>query len=154
MIGGVDTHRYDLSSMVMLKDNHIALSGSIEEAIKKARQLCGFSLKIEVECRTLKEALQACQANCDVVMLDNFDAEACKYAAALSVKLQYPNVLVEVSGGITSENMQSYFCPWTDIVSSSTLVQGYPTVDFSMKVTPTRDFERLHALDDLLKEVL
>ncbi|GFY04546.1 nicotinate-nucleotide pyrophosphorylase [Trichonephila clavipes] len=75
IVGGVDTHRYDLSSMVMLKDNHISLSGSIEEAVQSARRLCGFALKIEVECRSLPEALEACRANCDVVMLDNFEPE-------------------------------------------------------------------------------
>ncbi|PRD28178.1 UNVERIFIED_CONTAM: Nicotinate-nucleotide pyrophosphorylase [Trichonephila clavipes] len=146
IVGGVDTHRYDLSSMVMLKDNHISLSGSIEEAVQSARRLCGFALKIEVECRSLPEALEACRANCDVVMLDNFEPEECK-RAALTLKLQYPNVLVEVSGGITEENILSYANPWTDILSSSSLVQGYQTVDFSMKVTPTRGIA--HSLDCL-----
>ncbi|GFY04552.1 nicotinate-nucleotide pyrophosphorylase [Trichonephila clavipes] len=67
--------------------------------------------------------------------------------AALTLKLQYPNVLVEVSGGITEENILSYANPWTDILSSSSLVQGYQTVDFSMKVTPTRGIA--HSLDCL-----
>ncbi|GFU23889.1 nicotinate-nucleotide pyrophosphorylase [Nephila pilipes] len=146
IVGGVDTHRYDLSSMVMLKDNHISLSGSIEEAVRLARRLCGFSLKIEVECRSLPEALEACKANCDVVMLDNFEPEECK-RAALTLKLQYPNVLVEVSGGITEENILSYANPWTDILSSSSLVQGYNALDFSMKVTPSRGIA--HSLDFL-----
>ncbi|GFR27091.1 nicotinate-nucleotide pyrophosphorylase [Trichonephila clavata] len=146
IVGGVDTHRYDLSSMVMLKDNHVSLSGSIEEAVQSVRRLCGFALKIEVECRSLPEALEACRANCDVVMLDNFEPEECK-RAALTLKLQYPNVLVEVSGGITEENILSYANPWTDILSSSSLVQGYHTLDFSMKVTPTRGIA--HSLDCL-----
>lgn len=146
IIGGVDTHRYDLSSLVMLKDNHILLSGSIEEAVKSARRLCGFALKIEVECRSLPEALEACRANCDIVMLDNFEPEECK-RAALTLKLQYPNVLVEVSGGITEENILSYANPWTDILSSSSLVQGYSALDFSMKVTPSRGIA--HSLDCL-----
>lgn len=51
LVGGVDTHRMDLSSMVMLKDNHIWSCGSIGEAVKSARSIAGFSLKIEVECR-------------------------------------------------------------------------------------------------------
>ncbi|GBM21086.1 Nicotinate-nucleotide pyrophosphorylase [carboxylating] [Araneus ventricosus] len=146
MVGGVDMHRYDLSSMIMLKDNHITLSGSIDQAIKKARQLSGFTLKIEVECRSLAEAQEACQANCDVVMLDNFEPEECK-RAALTLKLQYPNVLVEVSGSITEENVLLYANPWTDILSSSSLIQGYPTLDFSMKVSPARGIA--HSLDCL-----
>lgn len=61
LVGGVDTHRMDLSSMVMLKDNHIWSTGSITNAVKKARSVGGFSLKIEVEARTEAEAEEAIQ---------------------------------------------------------------------------------------------
>ena len=50
LVGGADTHRHDLSSMIMLKDNHIWSRGSITNAVKEARSVGGFSLKIEVEC--------------------------------------------------------------------------------------------------------
>lgn len=133
LIGGADMHRYDLSSMVMLKDNHVSISGSIEKAVNKVRKVCGFSLKIEVECRSLQDAIDAGNANCDIIMLDNFQPEELQQTA-LTLKLQFPTILIEASGGITEENIQSYVCPWVDIISSSSLVQGYPTIDFSMKV--------------------
>ena len=57
LVGGADTHRMDLSNMVMLKDNHIWSVGSITGAVRKARRAAGFSSKIEVECGTLEEAM-------------------------------------------------------------------------------------------------
>lgn len=71
LVGGIDPHRYDLSSMVMLKDNHIWSKGSIPKAVSAARSVCGFSLRIEVEVRDEAEAVQAIEAGADVVMLDN-----------------------------------------------------------------------------------
>ncbi|XP_054712027.1 nicotinate-nucleotide pyrophosphorylase [carboxylating]-like isoform X1 [Uloborus diversus] len=142
LVGGADTHRYDLSSMVMLKDNHVTISGSIETAVKKAREFCGFSQKIEVECQSLDEATEACHANCDVVMLDNFEPEELK-RTALAVKHQYPKVLIEASGGITCQNITNYTCPYVDIISSSSLVQGYETVDFSMKASQSMKATKL-----------
>lgn len=59
LVGGASTHRMDLSSMCMLKDNHIWASGGITQAVKEARKVGGFSIKIEVECRSLDEALEA-----------------------------------------------------------------------------------------------
>lgn len=71
LVGGVDPHRYDLSSMVMLKDNHVWSKGSIPAAVKAARSVCGFSLRIDVEVRDEAEAIEAIEAGADVVMLDN-----------------------------------------------------------------------------------
>jgi len=66
LVGGVATHRLDLSQMVMLKDNHIWSAGSIPDAVKLARKAAGFSQKIEVECQTLQDALEAAEAGADV----------------------------------------------------------------------------------------
>ena len=75
LVGGASTHRMDLSNMVMLKDNHIWSAGSITGAVQKARSACGFSSKIEVECRDLAEAVEAASQGADIVMLDNFSPE-------------------------------------------------------------------------------
>jgi nicotinate-nucleotide pyrophosphorylase (carboxylating) len=69
LVAGVDTHRMDLSTMIMLKDNHIWASGSITSAVHKARSVGGFSLKIEVECQSLEEAVEAINAGADIVQL-------------------------------------------------------------------------------------
>lgn len=117
----------------MLKDNHIWSCGSIENAVKLARKAAGFSQKIEVECQSLEEALEAAAAGADIVMLDNFGPEKLKKDAE-TFKQRYPNVLVEASGGITTETMPDYLCPHVDVVSQGKLTQGYPCVDYSLKI--------------------
>ncbi|KAL4212059.1 nicotinate-nucleotide diphosphorylase [Rhizopus microsporus] len=121
LVGGLDTHRMDLSSMVMLKDNHIWSSGSITNAVHNARKVCGFALKIEVECQSEQEADEAIAAGADIVMLDNFTPEELK-AASKSIKERWAaknktHFLIESSGGITYETCAQYFCPanvpWT-----------------------------------------
>merc|ERR1712032_1512418 len=96
----------DLSQMVMLKDNHIWAAGSITKAVQLARKAAGFSQKIEVECQSLEEAMEASSAGADIVMLDNFEPNQLKQDAA-TLKEKYPYVLIEASGGITTETMSS-----------------------------------------------
>lgn len=119
--------------MVMLKDNHIWSVGNIEDCVKKARSACGFSSKIEVECRSVNEALKACSAGADIVMLDNFDASVAEVSAK-EIKRHYPKKCIEISGGITEDNIDKYMTPSIDVISSSTLTQGYSCVDFSLKI--------------------
>ncbi len=133
LVGGAATHRLDLSQMIMLKDNHIWSSGSITNAVKLARKAAGFSQKIEVECQSLEEAVEAASAGADIVMLDNFEPDQLKKDAE-TFKKQFPNVLVEASGGITTETMPDFLCEHVDIVSQGKLTQGYPCVDFSLKI--------------------
>ena len=133
IVGGAATHRQDLSQMVMLKDNHIWSAGSITNAVHKARSAAGFSMKIEVECQSVTEALEAATAGADIVMLDNFTSETIHPAAA-EIKSKYPNVLVEASGGIRQDTLHLYMSPHIDIISQGALTQGYPCIDFSLKV--------------------
>eukprot|EP00741_Cyanophora_paradoxa_P009337 tig00000144_g9045.t1 len=133
VVAGADTHRMDLSCMIMLKDNHIAACGSIPAAIQKARSAGGFSLKIEVECSSVEDAKTACKAGADIVMLDNLSAENLKIAAK-DVKTAYPSVLLEASGGITPDTVKNFACDNVDIISLGCLTQGVPTVDISLKI--------------------
>ncbi|OWF52161.1 nicotinate-nucleotide pyrophosphorylase [carboxylating]-like [Mizuhopecten yessoensis] len=133
LVGGVSTHRYDLSSMIMLKDNHIWTAGNITKAVSDARVVGGFSTKVEVECRSVKDATEAAEAGCDVVMLDNFSPKAIP-AAAKELKEKFPNLIVEASGGINETTLLSYLDKHVDVVSLSRLTQGYETVDFSLKI--------------------
>ncbi|KAI9350323.1 Quinolinate phosphoribosyl transferase [Obelidium mucronatum] len=140
LVGGVDTHRMDLSSMVMLKDNHIWATGSIREAVAKARSAAGFSVKIEVECQDEAEADEAIGAGADIVMLDNFDGPGIRVAAK-SIKDRWAGkakFLVEGSGGLTEENVEPYFCPDVDILSFGSVTQSVPHIDFSLKVQPIK----------------
>lgn len=88
--------------------------GSITKAVQNARRVCGFALKIEVECQSEEEADEAIAAGADVVMLDNFGCDALK-AAAKSIKERWAakgvrHFLIESSGGITYETCANYFC--------------------------------------------
>jgi nicotinate-nucleotide pyrophosphorylase (carboxylating) len=138
LIGGCDPHRHDLSTMTMLKDNHIWACGSITRAVHSAKSAGGFSIKVEVECQSLDEALEASEAGADVVMLDNFSPEGVREAARELKKRYGGRVLVEVSGGLTEVNVREFVAGTgdVDVVSSSALHQGVKHVDFSLKVVP------------------
>ena len=135
IVGGADPHRYDLSSCVMLKDNHIdAMGGDIAEAVRRAKQIAGFTVKVEVECRSLSDARVAAYSGADIVMLDNFKADSAHETAQI-IKTEFPSVIVEVSGGIGSlEHLLAYAGPHIDIVSMGSLTHSHSTVDFSLKI--------------------
>lgn len=137
LVGGADTHRMDLSTMIMLKDNHIWARGNITEAVIAARSAGGFSVKIEVEVSSEEAADEAIAAGADVVMLDNFaPAEVKTVARSLKEKWAGKNrhFLLEVSGGLRVENAEMYVTPEIDILSTSSIHQGCPHVDFSLKI--------------------
>jgi nicotinate-nucleotide pyrophosphorylase (carboxylating) len=133
LVGGAATHRLDLSQMVMLKDNHIWSTGSITKAVRSAKQAAGFSSKIEVECQSKADAVEAATAGCDIVMLDNFTPAQLKQDAA-QLKEQFPHLLIEASGGITIDTIDDYLSPHVDIISQGSLTQGYPCLDYSLKI--------------------
>ncbi|XP_074656366.1 nicotinate-nucleotide pyrophosphorylase [carboxylating]-like [Tubulanus polymorphus] len=133
LVGGISTHRYDLSSMIMLKDNHIWSAGNITQAVKDARKVGGFSTKIEVECRSLAEAEEAIKAGSEIVMLDNFDCAALHETAKV-LKSKYPHTIIEASGGVTEQTIAGYMGPHVDVISLSKTTQGYQTIDFSFKI--------------------
>lgn len=108
LVGGIDTHRHDLSSMIMLKDNHIWSHGSITAAIQQARAVGGFSLLLDIEVQSEAEADEAIDAGADVVMLDNIEGnELLSVARRLKEKWSGKRkFLFETSGNITEANLQ------------------------------------------------
>lgn len=137
LVGGVDAHRYDLSSMVMLKDNHVMSTGSITRAVQSARKVCGFAVKVEVEVSTEENAREAINAGADVIMLDNFDGpELQKVAQSLKAHFLGSNksFLLECSGGLTLKNLSLYLCNDIDIYLTLSIHQGTGIVDFSLKI--------------------
>ena len=139
LVGGADTHRMDLSSMVMLKDNHIWSTGSISESVRRARVACGFSTKIEVECTSEQDAIEAGEAGADVIMLDNYQGSELT-AVSSRIKKKWPHIIIEASGGITLDTMPQFFAPSVDIISQGALTNGYDTLDFSLKVPKPESF--------------
>uniref|UniRef100_H0VVR0 Nicotinate-nucleotide pyrophosphorylase [carboxylating] n=1 Tax=Cavia porcellus TaxID=10141 RepID=H0VVR0_CAVPO len=133
LAGGAACHRYDLGGLVMVKDNHIVAAGSVDKAVRGARLAAGFELKVEVECGSLHEAVQAAHAGADLVMLDNFKPEELHPTAA-ALKAQFPQVAVEASGGITLNNLPQFCGPHVDVISLGMLTQAAPALDFSLKL--------------------
>ncbi|KZF18880.1 nicotinate-nucleotide pyrophosphorylase-like protein [Xylona heveae TC161] len=138
LVGGCDPHRHDLSTMTMLKDNHVWSSGSISTAVRAAKAAGGFSIKVEVECQSEAEADEAIEAGADVVMLDNFTPEGIRIAAR-NLKTRWGfggqrSPLIEVSGGLTEGNVEPYVSEDIDIISTSSIHQGVKHVDFSLKI--------------------
>lgn len=137
VVGGCDPHRYDLSAMIMLKDNHVWLVGLITRAVKSARAVGGFSVKIEVEVQSEEEANEAIEAGADIIMLDNFSGAGLKVAAQLIRQkwaLSQKSFLLECSGGLTIDNIGSYLSNEIDVYSTSLIHQGAGVIDFSLKI--------------------
>lgn len=136
LVGGADAHRMDLSAMIMLKDNHVWSRGSITDAVAAAKAVGGFALKVEVEVRDEAEADEAIEAGADVIMLDNFTGDGVRVAArSLRERWQgRKHFLLEVSGGLREDNVEAYVCNDIDIISTSSIHQGTPHVDFSLKI--------------------
>uniref|UniRef100_F6WJZ2 Nicotinate-nucleotide pyrophosphorylase [carboxylating] n=1 Tax=Callithrix jacchus TaxID=9483 RepID=F6WJZ2_CALJA len=133
LVGGAASHRYDLGGLVMVKDNHVVAAGGMEKAVQVARQAADFALKVEVECSSLQEAVQAAEAGADLVLLDNFKPEELHPTAA-ALKTQFPSVAVEASGGITLDNLPQFCGPHIDVISMGMLTQAAPALDFSLKL--------------------
>ena len=136
LAGGCDPHRVDLSAMTMLKDNHIKAAGSITRAVKAAKAAGGMAIKVEVECLSEEEANEAIDAGADIVMLDNFTGQGVKVAAR-KLKERWRGkreFLLEVSGGLTEANVKEFVCSDVDVISTSSIHQGVPHVDFSLKI--------------------
>ena len=133
IVGGADTHRMDLSSMVMLKDNHIASAGSITKAVTKAKKISSVWTKIEVECKSLEQALEALNAGAEIVMLDNF-TPSIAIETAITIKKTWPKAIIEVSGGINKENISNFYSNSIDIISLGILTTNYSPIDYSLKI--------------------
>lgn len=136
LIGGGDPHRLNLSDMILVKDNHIAVAGSIETAVKKAKQNASFSKKIEVEVTKLTDVLKAAEAGADIIMFDNFSPKQIKEAVELLKKAGFfGKILLEASGEITAENLLAYAATQVDIISLGELTHSVRAIDISLEIT-------------------
>lgn len=135
IIGGGDAHRLHLDDMVLIKDNHIAVAGSLENAVKSAKKTVSFTKKIEIEVTTPEDALKAAELGADIIMLDNFSPEQIKIAIELLKKSgSTGRVLLEASGGITSENILEYASTGVDIISLGELTHSVKALDISLEI--------------------
>ena len=135
LIGGGDTHRLHLDDMILIKDNHIKMAGSVAKAIKKVREKASFSKKIEVEVARIEDVLAAAKAGVDIIMMDNFSPKQIGKAKKLLKKAGFlGKILLEASGGITAENIIAFASTGVDIVSLGEITDSSKSLDISMEI--------------------
>lgn len=131
-IGGGDKHRMSLDEMVMLKDNHLAVSKSIEELLKSAKKR---HKKVEIEVENKSDAVLAAKLGADIIMLDNFSANRITQTINELKKLGLrKKVKIEVSGGITVKNISKYAKSGADMISVGAITNSVQGIDFSLEL--------------------
>jgi nicotinate-nucleotide pyrophosphorylase (carboxylating) len=139
IVGGGDPHRMRLDEAILIKDNHIMIAGGIHEAIERARSSAGPSKRIEVEAKTKEQAIEAAGMGADIVMLDNMTLkEAAETMKELAARNLREKVSIEISGGITPENVISYAKLEPEIISLGSLTHSVKAVDISLKVVEAK----------------
>jgi nicotinate-nucleotide pyrophosphorylase (carboxylating) len=131
--GGAHNHRFGLFDGCMLKDNHIAAVGSITEAVGRARASIHHLVRIQVECATVADVVEAIAAGADSVMFDNMDDAQLK-AAIAAARQADPRVVLEASGNMDAGRIARIRDFGLDVVSVGGLIHQARWVDLSMKV--------------------
>ncbi|MEE8495841.1 MAG: nicotinate-nucleotide diphosphorylase (carboxylating), partial [Xanthomonadales bacterium] len=126
--GGCFNHRSSLGEHVLIKENHIAAAGSLQEAVRRARAFAPHCSKIEVEAESLHQVREAVKSGAEIIMLDNMSPAQIRQAVALIDKA----AIVEISGGVCLETFADYVLPGVDVISVGALTHSAPAVDLSM----------------------
>ena len=131
--GGAKNHRFNLSEMILIKDNHIAAAGSLKNAVAKVRSKHGVRYKIEVEVQDKLQLQEAIDSKVDIIMFDNWLPKELKAALNLVSK----NIETEASGMISKENIREYALTGVNYISSSYMVKNSTWIDFSLSLIPS-----------------
>jgi nicotinate-nucleotide pyrophosphorylase (carboxylating) len=127
--GGGVNHRFGLYDVVLVKDNHIAAAGGLEQALRRLGERKRHLVKVEVEVDSLKQLEAALKFPIDAVLLDNMDAATLKRA----VKLVSGRVLTEASGGVTLQNVREIALAGVDLISVGALTHSVRNLDSSLE---------------------
>ena len=126
--GGGKNHRIGLYDMILIKENHIMAAGSITKAINNARDLHP-GIKIEVETETLTEFEEACAADADIIMLDDFDLATMRQAVENNPK----KIPLEASGGVNLDTVLAIAETGVDLISVGEITKNVDAIDLSMR---------------------
>lgn len=129
--GGGRNHRFAVDDGVLIKDNHLALSGGVKAAVDKAKSGAGHMVKIEVEVDSLEQLRQALEVGVDAVLLDNMSPELLRQA----VELCQGQVLTEASGGVGPHNIAELARCGVDLISVGWITHSAPALDIGLDVT-------------------
>ncbi len=128
--GGGQNHRLGLFGGILIKDNHIAVAGSISEAVRRTREKAPPGLRIEVETSSLNQVKEALGVQVDIIMLDNMDMETMQEA----VNLIQGKAIVEVSGQVNLNTIEAIAQLGVDLISVGCITQSAKAVDISLQV--------------------
>ena len=133
--GGGDPHRFGLDDCVLIKDNHLELVPSVTEAVKRARAGISFTKMIEIEVRSLEDAVEAARAGADIIMFDNMTPAEIKTNLDKLDELGLRNgIIYEASGGIMSSNAGDYAEAGVDIISLGALTHSIRSLDVKFEI--------------------
>ncbi|MDD2756385.1 MAG: carboxylating nicotinate-nucleotide diphosphorylase [Methanothrix sp.] len=133
-LGGGDTHRFNLSDAVLIKDNHIAILG-LEECLRAAKERASFTKKIEVEIENHGDMIKAAECGADIIMFDNMTPEEISRGVQLLDLMGLRDrLLLEASGGITLDNLAEYAASGVDVISLGALTRNARWIDLSMEI--------------------
>ena len=134
-LGGGHSHRNTLDELILIKDNHLAVSTSIQNAISNARLKAGKNVMIECEVSNKKSSVEAIKSGADIIMLDNFTPEmAQKTISYLRKSGLREKVLIEISGGVNISNIKDYALALPNMISIGSLTHSSNSIDFSMNM--------------------
>lgn len=133
--GGGHNHRFGLSSGLLIKDNHIAAArqagaSTLGEVVLRARAAAPHTLRIEIEVTSLDELEEALEARPDIILLDNMSVDDARRAVELA-----GDVVLEVSGGVTLDNVGSYADAGVQYISVGRLTHSAPALDISLELS-------------------
>jgi len=131
--GGAVNHRPGLDAMVLIKENHLACSGGIGDAVRRTRESNTRGLEVEVETTNLEEVSAALAANVDRIMLDNMPVEQMREAVRLAARRE-PRPAIEASGGVTLANVRTVAETGVDYISVGALTHSAPALDLSLRL--------------------
>lgn len=129
--GGGYNHRHGLDDAILIKDNHIAIAGSISEVLTRARENSGHMVKIEIEVDTLEQLEEVLKhGGADVVMFDNFKLPELKKA----VKMVDGKMTTEASGGVNLHTVAEIAKTGVDFISIGGLTHSAPALDIGLDI--------------------
>jgi len=134
-LGGGHAHRNTLSEMILIKDNHLAVTNSIRHSISTARAKSSNYTMIECEVCNTRQSIEAIKSGADIIMLDNFSPkEAHRTISYLRRSGLRGKIQVEISGGVNLSNIKDYASALPDMISVGSLTHSSKSIDFSMEI--------------------
>ncbi len=129
-LGGGANHRFGLDDAMLIKDNHIAMAGSVTRALERAKAAAGHLVKIELEVDTLDQLAEALDVGIDAVLLDNMDPDTLRRAVAMVAG----RAITEASGRITRETAPAIAAAGVDLISSGWITHSAPILDLGLDI--------------------